>query len=774
MRIKTIPIFAAFFIMGFGDAVGTLVGFVQEEFAISPAMAGLLPFAGFLAYGIFSVPFGILGEKWGKKAILLMSLGVVLVGELIPVISIARYVYVLIAIFLIGMGMTGLQVAGNPMMRDVSAPGNYSRNLTFAQFIKSIGSNTAPYVVPLVVALGLAWEAIFSIYALVAAATILAVAALRTGETEEREGGDAAETARPASVRTSFALLKDPYVAAMVGAIFLYVGAEVGMNSWIATYLQGRFGFDIQSMATLGIGFFLTSLAAGRLLGSIVLNFLSPRRFFVITSVLATLGIAGMVLPAQGLVIASIFLAGLAFGNIFPLIFSIAIDDMPHRSSELSGLMVMAIVGGAIVPSLMGLVADASVTLTFVIPLAIFVYITLLALRVASGGPGDGDAQAAAAGRALRAVGAGVKDFLGLSAEGTNFVFGAVRGGEEVADPVTLPARGEDLEASLANIRKGFEEVRAAVDGEPAAISFAFPGPADYRAGIIGDLANLPGYRGGVPLGPMLSEHFGVPVYINNDGDLFTYGEAMAGLLPWVNRLLEQAGSERHYGNLLGLTLGTGFGGGMVYDGRLVLGDNSAAGEIWSMRSGTDPELNAEEGASIRGVRRSYAGRTGLDLDEVPDPETLFLVAKGHEEGDAEAAREAFFELGRTVGEAAANAAILLDGLVVIGGGLAGASELFLPEVVARMNGSYPRPGGGTNPRMESTAYDLEDEEGRAAFLASTSRQIPVPGTDRTVTYQPEKKVGVGTTRLGTSRAVSIGAYAFALDALDASEDPGS
>ncbi|MFO7768025.1 MAG: MFS transporter [bacterium] len=395
MRIKTIPIFAAFFIMGFGDAVGTLVGFVQEEFAISPAMAGLLPLAGFLAYGIFSVPFGVLGEKKGKKAVLLISLAIVLAGELIPVLSIERYLYVLVAIFLIGLGMTGLQVAGNPMMRDVSAPGNYSRNLTFAQFIKSIGSNTAPYVVPLVVALGLAWEAIFSIYALVAAGTLLTVAALRIGGNGER-GAEEVASAPPATVRTSFALLKDPYVAAMVGAIFLYVGAEVGMNSWIATYLQRRFGFDIASMATLGIGFFLTSLAVGRLLGSIVLNFLSPRRFFVITSVLATLGVAGLFLPSRGMVIASIFLAGLAFGNIFPLIFSIAIDDMPHRSSELSGLMVMAIVGGAVVPSLMGLVAEASVTLTFVIPLAIFIYITILSLRVASGGPGGGQAGAAA------------------------------------------------------------------------------------------------------------------------------------------------------------------------------------------------------------------------------------------------------------------------------------------------------------------------------------------------------------------------------------------
>ncbi len=354
-----------------------------------------------------------------------------------------------------------------------------------------------------------------------------------------------------------------------------------------------------------------------------------------------------------------------------------------------------------------------------------------------------------------------------LDAGGTNFVFGAVRGGEEVADPTTLPARGKDLEASLENIRRGFDEVAERAPGEPAAISFAFPGPADYRAGIIGDLGNLPGYRGGVPLGPMLADRFGIPVYINNDGDLFTYGEAIAGLLPWVNRLLEEEGSERRYSNLLGLTLGTGFGGGLVAGGRLILGDNSAAGEIWTMRNGTDPELNAEEGASIRAVRRSYARLVGADPEEVPDPEGIFLVAKGQEDGDPDAAREAFSELGRTVGEAAADAVILLDGLVVIGGGLAGASDLFLPDVIERMNGSYPRPGGGTTPRMESRAYDLGDEDGRRAFLAAGSREVPVPGSDRTVTWAREKRVGVGVTRLGTSRAVSIGAYAFALDALD-------
>jgi len=374
--MKTVPIFVVFFIMGFGDAVGTLVGFVQEEFSLSPFMAGLLPFFGFLAFGIFSVPFGIMGGRKGKKYVLLFALVLVTLGELIPVISVASYVYVLAAIFLIGVGMTALQVAGNPIMRDVSPPGMFSRNLTFAQFIKSIGSNTAPYLVPLVVAVGLAeWTGIFTIYAIVAGLTLLIVFTMKIEETEEEEPD------KTVSIRSSFALLKEPFVLMMVLGIFFYVGAEVGLNSWIATFLAERFGFDLESMATLGIGFFLTALAIGRLMGSIVLNFLTPTKFFLYTSILGVVGILGMFTGSQTLVLVSIFIAGLAFGNIFPLIFSILIDAKPERSDELSGLMVMAIVGGALVPPFMGLIANASITLSFVVPLAIFVYITILAIH---------------------------------------------------------------------------------------------------------------------------------------------------------------------------------------------------------------------------------------------------------------------------------------------------------------------------------------------------------------------------------------------------------
>ena len=173
-----------------------------------------------------------------------------------------------------------------------------------------------------------------------------------------------------------------------------------------------------------------------------------------------------------------------------------------------------------------------------------------------------------------------------LDAGGTKFMFSAVQAEKEIVEPVTLSAKGSDLEAILKNIIEGFRMVESKLKGKPVAISFAFPGPADYENGIIGDLQNLPSFRGGIALGPMLEDVFGIPVFINNDGDLFAFGEAISGFLPDINRKLELCGNPRRYRNLLGVTFGTGFGGGIVSRGELFFGDNSAQGEINRVRNG--------------------------------------------------------------------------------------------------------------------------------------------------------------------------------------------
>jgi len=292
---------------------------------------------------------------------------------------------------------------------------------------------------------------------------------------------------------------------------------------------------------------------------------------------------------------------------------------------------------------------------------------------------------------------------LTLDAGGTNFVFSAIKSCEEIVENVCLSASANSLEEVLKKIIDGFEIVHERSGKKAVAISFAFPGPADYNNGIIGDLANLPQFRGGVALGPMLEKHFNLPVFINNDGDLFAYGEAIAGLLPEVNRALEAEGNPKRFKNLLGITLGTGFGGGIVCNGKLFSGDNSAQGEINRMRDSSLPNSSAEETISI---------------------------------------------------------------LVVIGGGLSGAAPLFMTTLVEEMRKPYETVDGDPLTRLEIDVFNFEDEKEKLEFLKGDVRTIKIPFSDEEIKYDAAQRIGVGVSRLGTSKSVAIGAYAFALNSL--------
>nr|NQU89881.1 ROK family protein [Bacteroidota bacterium] len=356
---------------------------------------------------------------------------------------------------------------------------------------------------------------------------------------------------------------------------------------------------------------------------------------------------------------------------------------------------------------------------------------------------------------------------LTLDAGGTNFVFSAIRGGEEIVKPITLPAEATNLIDVLQRIIQGFEEVKSSLKEDPVAISFAFPGPAEYPLGIIGDLENLPYFRGGIALGSMLEEKFGLPVYINNDGDLFAYGEAIGGLLPEINARLEAGGTNKRYKNLFGATFGTGFGGGIVTNNELFTGDNSAQGEINRIRNKVYPFYSVEESVTIRGVMKSYSRDARIDEVICPTPQSIFDIGMGLVEGNREAAKKAYNKLAIAAGDALANAITLIDGIIVLGGGLSGAWPLFLQNMVNEMNKRFELPNGKYLDRLEIKVYNLENDKGLEKFVKGETREIKVPFSDKTITYDPVKRIGVGITRLGTSKATSIGAYAFALNELD-------
>jgi fucose permease len=364
---KTLPIFLTFLLMGVADAMGPLSSAVSKN----PVMAALMPFFVFIAFAIFSVPGGVLAARIGKKNLLLLGLTLCSVAVAVPSFFDPPFILLLAAIFLLGIGTTFLQVAGNPIMRDVSPEGDYSRNLALAQGIKGLGSTASAYLVTAVTSIALfaamGWRGAFPIFFILMVAALLSVLSLRIDETRSEV---------PPSIGNSLALLKEsPFALAVLG-IFLYVGAEV----CLATFLKPAFlrlGFGESQAALLGPSLFLLSITAGRLVaGSIRL---AAQTFFRISALLGLIGLATILSGIDALIVPAVLLSGLGFANIWPMLFAITVEKKPERSSELSGLMCMAISGGALIPLIMGQLGGGGSSLPFIVPTLCFVYLVLLA-----------------------------------------------------------------------------------------------------------------------------------------------------------------------------------------------------------------------------------------------------------------------------------------------------------------------------------------------------------------------------------------------------------
>lgn len=374
MNRKTFAILLAFLCMGFGDAVGPFVGLAKEQFALSNFEAQLIAFMGFIMFGILSVPMGIVQDRTGKKFVLLLGLAIALAGLILPLFGLSSYALFLLTILLLGAGAAILQVAGNPIMRDVSEPGKYSRNLSFGQFIKAIGSLSGS-LIPFAAAkwMGMDWKILFPIYVASLLITLIIIAATKIKEEKtDRE---------PATLQSCFRLLSNPFILLMVLGIFIYVGIEICLSSGVPLLLSSHYGIDLKTWGLLGNAFFFIAILSGRFLGSVVLSWMKPHGFFRFSVILSIIGLLLIFVDNPYVTLAGVFITGLGFANIFPLIFSITVDSMPERANEISGLMVTAIAGGAIVPPLMGLLADAtSVRMGFIVPLIGIGFIAMLTM----------------------------------------------------------------------------------------------------------------------------------------------------------------------------------------------------------------------------------------------------------------------------------------------------------------------------------------------------------------------------------------------------------
>lgn len=351
-----------------------------------------------------------------------------------------------------------------------------------------------------------------------------------------------------------------------------------------------------------------------------------------------------------------------------------------------------------------------------------------------------------------------------LDAGGTNFIFSAIRNGIEIIHPIISPSNAHHQKKCLETIISGFERIKKLLRRVDA-ISFAFPGPANYELGIIEDLPNFKAFNGGVALGPMLEYHFGVPVFINNDGNLFAYGEALFGALPDVNKNLKEAGSIKQFKNLIGITLGTGFGCGIVLDEQLIIGDNSRAAEIHNTLNPINPKWNAEENVSTRAIIRTY---NEFSKETKPlMPKEIAKIALGEQKGDKSAALEAFRLYGINLGASIANTLSLIDGLVVIGGGITKSWNLFADAMFLEINKKYLTNKNELVNRLSLDVFNLEDKNSLSSFYTGSSIEIGIPGTSHAISYENMPRTGIAVSKLGASKASALGAYSFALKKLN-------
>jgi fucose permease len=343
------PVLFSFFVMSFCDLVGIGVDNAKADFQLTNTLSQLIPMAVFIWFFILSVPIGILQDRIGKKNMVNIGLLVTASGLLLPFL-IYTFSTLLAGFVLLGIGNTIIQVSANPLLIDVVPGSRRSSFLSFAQFIKAIGSMAAPYLATLFAIKFGNWKLVFLVFGVF---SILSYAWLQGTHIRESP-----KTGPKASFSSSLQLLKFPVIFMMVLAIFFLVGIDVGINSLSGQFLMGKIGMESEP-AMQGRSLYFLGKMLGTFSGALLLARFDSGRFLLYSSLatLATL-VAFIFSPGAAFALTLMFLMGMASSNIFPLIFSLTAGKFSDRTNEISGLVIMAVSGGAIIPLVTGGISD--------------------------------------------------------------------------------------------------------------------------------------------------------------------------------------------------------------------------------------------------------------------------------------------------------------------------------------------------------------------------------------------------------------------------------
>ncbi|MBL4561347.1 MAG: MFS transporter [Labilibaculum sp.] len=345
-----LPVFFGFFVMGFADVVGISTSYVKQDFNLTDSAANLLPMMVFLWFAVFSVPTSMLMNKIGRKKTVIISLCTTFLALLIPLIE-YRFSMVLFAFALLGIGNTILQVSLNPLLTNVVSGEKLTSSLTLGQFVKAIASFLGPVIAGVASSSFGNWKMMFPVFALI---TLISGLWLLLTPVKEDE-----KNTSTSSFYKSFSLLKDPVILTFFLAILLLVGIDVGLNTTLPKFLIERTNMTLEK-AGLGTSLYFAARTVGTFVGAILLIKFSGRKFYIGSMILGVFAMFLMIFVTNIWSISIlIFCLGLALANVFSIIFSAALKRVPQRANEVSGLLIMGVAGGAVVPPIMGVVSDS-------------------------------------------------------------------------------------------------------------------------------------------------------------------------------------------------------------------------------------------------------------------------------------------------------------------------------------------------------------------------------------------------------------------------------
>lgn len=361
MNRKIIPVMLCFFAMGFVDLVGIASNYIKEDLGLTDSMANLLPSLVFFWFLIFSIPTSLLMNRIGRKRTVLLSLFITLFAMVIPMFA-KPFWMLLIAFSLLGIGNALMQTSLNPLVDSIMQGKSLASTLTFGQFIKAIASFMAPILAAwgasgIIPSFGLEWRILYPIYMSVGIAATLLLYATEIKE-EKKEALENATKGISTQFSDALRLLGNPTVLLCFMAIICHVGMDVGINITAPKVFMERLGITLEA-AGFATSLYFISRTVGCFTGSFIMARMREWTFLLLSILLMFASLLIMAIgTTQWVLYAAVILLGLANSNPFSIIMAKALQAVPNKKNEASGLMIMGLFGGTVFPLLMGAASD--------------------------------------------------------------------------------------------------------------------------------------------------------------------------------------------------------------------------------------------------------------------------------------------------------------------------------------------------------------------------------------------------------------------------------